>query len=189
MNYQNIVEQVEKKFAQIQLAEEKLKDYEIQKTNALQQSKTLADCQELAQVVAQGIQQQAHSMIARVVSKCLSAIFDEPYVFQILFERKRNKTEARLVFERDGMEIDPITSSGGGVLDVAAFALRLAAVVLTKPRCRKIIIMDEPFRFVSQEYRFKIRQLLLDLAKEYDFQFIMVTHIRELVCGTNVDLS
>ena len=158
----------------------------MQETN--RRLKTLNDCQELGQIVAQGIQQRAHSMIAKVVSQCLETIFDEPYAFQIIFERKRGKTEARLVFERDGMEIDPMTASGGGVIDVASFALRLAAIVLTKPHSRKIIIMDEPFRFLSEGYRDRVRQMLQDLTREYDFQFIMVTHIKELVCGKHIEL-
>lgn len=188
-DYANICAEVKRQIAQIELAKNKLEDFEQKNRAILAAAKTLNDCQELAQIVAQSIQQQAHSMIAKVVSKCLETIFDEPYEFQIVFERKRGKTEARLVFERDGMEIDPMTASGGGVLDVASFALRLAAITLTKPHCRKVIIMDEPFRFVSENYRPKIKELLQDLSKEYGFQFIMVTHIKELVCGTNVDLT
>jgi ABC-type nitrate/sulfonate/bicarbonate transport system ATPase subunit len=81
-----------------------------------------------------------------------------------------------------------MTSSGGGVLDVAAFALRLAAITLTKPHARRIIIMDEPFRFVSEAFRSRIKDMLESLAEEYGFQFIMVTHIKELICGRNIAL-
>ena len=187
--YIEIVGEIKRRSAQIELAKNKLQDFEEKQKSILARSKTLQDCQELAQIVAQTIQQRAHSMIAKVVSKCLETIFDEPYRFEIIFERKRGKTEAKLIFERDGMEIDPLTASGGGVLDVASFALRLAAITLTKPHCRKIIIMDEPFRFVSEGYRSKIKELLQNLSEEYGFQFIMVTHIKELVCGRNIDLS
>jgi len=150
-----------------------------------------ATAQELAQQVAQAIQQQAHDQIAEVVSRCLSAVFDEPYVFRIHFERKRGRTEARLVFEREGMEVDPMTASGGGVVDVAAFALRLSCLILNKPPLRRVLILDEPFRFVSEqgEYQSRVRELLETLAREMGVQFIMVTHINELKAGKVVELG
>ena len=189
MEYAEAAELVKKAAARIEVARSKVEDLQSARRETYRRLKTLNDCQELAQIVAQGVQQRAHSMIARVVSKCLETIFDEPYAFEIVFERKRGKTEARLVFERDGMEIDPMTASGGGVLDVASFALRLAAITLTKPLSRRVIIMDEPFRFLSAGYRGKVKEMLEDLAREYGFQFIMVTHIEELICGKNIDLA
>ena len=188
MEYDVLVPIAREEKAKMQIAISKLEDLKKNQQDAKERFKTSLDCQELAQIVAQGVQQRAHSMIAKVVSQCLETIFDEPYEFQIVFERKRGKTEARLVFQRDGMEIDPMTSSGGGVLDVAAFALRLAAITLTKPHARRIIIMDEPFRFVSEAFRSRIRDMLESLAEEYGFQFIMVTHIKELICGRNIAL-
>lgn len=188
MEYEQIRLKAKYEKAKIAIARSKLEDLHVKQEEAKDKLKTSLDCQELAQIVAQGIQQRAHAMIARVVSQCLETIFDEPYEFEIVFERKRGKTEARLVFQRDGMEIDPMTSSGGGVLDVAAFALRLAAITLTKPHARRIIIMDEPFRFVSEAFRSRIRDMLESLAEEYGFQFIMVTHIKELICGRNIAL-
>ena len=188
MEYDVLVPIAREEKAKMQIAISKLEDLKKNQQDAKERLKTSLDCQELAQIVAQGVQQRAHSMIAKVVSQCLETIFDEPYEFQIVFERKRGKTEARLVFQRDGMEIDPMTSSGGGVLDVAAFALRLAAITLTKPHARRIIIMDEPFRFVSEAFRSRIKDMLESLAEEYGFQFIMVTHIKELICGRNIAL-
>lgn len=145
--------------------------------------------QEMAQHVAQAVQQQAHRQIAEVVSRCLSAVFDEPYTFRLLFERKRGRTEARLVFERDGLEVDPMTASGGGVVDVAAFALRLSCLILHKPPVRRVLILDEPFKYVSEEYRERVRKLLETLAQEMGVQFLMVTHIQELKTGTVLELG
>jgi len=45
------------------------------------------------------------------------------------------------------------------------------------------LILDEPFRFLSIEYRPKIRELIQQLSEELDFQFIMVTHAQELEIG------
>ena len=188
MNFDEIKKSINNRYTKIQIAKSNIQTLEQEKLLSEEKIKTIHDCQELTQKIAQGIQQKTHSLVAEVVTKCLETVFEEPYTFNIEFERKRGKTEARLVFERNGMEIDPMTSSGGGVLDVAAFALRLSAIILTKPHTRKLIVMDEPFRFLSESYREKIRKLLQELSIKYDFQFIMVTHIKELVCGRNIAL-
>jgi DNA repair exonuclease SbcCD ATPase subunit len=147
------------------------------------------EAQRIIQTIASSIQEEAHSKIAGVVSRCLESIFDEPYEFKITFERKRGKTEARLSFIRDDMEIDPLSASGGGVVDVAAFALRLACLVLATPKKRKTLILDEPFKFLSKDYRENTKQMMEILSAEMGVQFIMVTHIPELVCGKLVEIG
>lgn len=149
----------------------------------------ITEAQVFTQQIAQEIQQKAHARIAAVVSQCLEAVFDEPYTFKINFEQKRGRTEATLVFERDGMEVDPLTASGGGVVDVAAFALRLSCLMLSRPPVRRMVVLDEPFKFVSEEYRGKVREMLEQLSKELNIQIIMVTHIPELETGTIIRLG
>lgn len=145
--------------------------------------------QAILQMAAQQVQQQAHTAIAEVVSRCLEAVFDEPYEFRITFERKRGKTDAVLTFVREGLELDPMTASGGGVVDVAAFALRLACLLLSRPAGRRLLVLDEPFRFVSSEYRPRVRNMLEMLAREMDMQFVLVTHITELETGVILRLE
>lgn len=136
-----------------------------------------------AQTIATAIQHEAHEQIASIVERCLTAVFEDPYQFKINFERVGGRTEASLVFIRDGKEIDPLTASGGGVVDIAAFALRLGALVLSKPQMRRLLILDEPFRFVSSKYRPAVASLLEELTTDLGVQIIQVTHIQELVIG------
>ena len=147
------------------------------------------DAQKVIQIVASSVQELAHNKIADVVSKCLESIFDEPYKFKIKFERKRGKTEAKLLFERNGLEVDPLTASGGGVIDIASFALRLACLVLTRPPIRRLMVSDEPFRFISSEYRSRVKALLETLSEEMGIQFIQVTHIDALKCGKVIEIK
>jgi DNA repair exonuclease SbcCD ATPase subunit len=144
--------------------------------------------QQIAQTVSQAIQKQVHDQIATVVSRCLKTVFTDPYEFRIEFDKKRGKTEARLVFVRDGEEYDPQEGAGIGVMDVAAFALRLACLLLQRPKRRRLIVADEPFRCVSKEYRGRIAQMVSALAEEFDFQFIFVTHDQEFELGRVVRL-
>lgn len=146
------------------------------------------EAQRIVQAVAQSVQQQAHDRIAKVVSRCLAAVFTNPYEFKILFEKKRGKTEARLVFYRDGHELDPMDQSGYGVIDVGAFALQLADLLLRRPRRRRLLVLDEPFRHLSRDNADRVKDLLLTLAKEMKVQFVMVTHSLDLACGKVVEL-
>lgn len=144
--------------------------------------------QEVLQVLAQAVQQQAHDRIAKVVSTCLSTVFDDPYEFHIQFERRRGRTEAELRFRRRGLDVDPLTAAGGGVVDVAAFALRIACLVMHRPRLSPVIVLDEPFRFVSAQYQESVRVMLEQLSSEMGVQIIFVTHNDNLATGKIIDL-
>ncbi len=151
----------------------------------------IEEAQRIAQRVAQTVQQQVHAKIASVVSRCLETVFvgDDKYGFKIRFDTKRGKTEAVLILIKNGHEIpDPLDADSGGVIDVAAFALRLSSLILAKPKLRKFLALDEPFKYVSEEYLGNVRLLLEGLAKDFKVQFLMVTHIKELECGKVIEL-
>jgi ABC-type transporter Mla maintaining outer membrane lipid asymmetry ATPase subunit MlaF len=157
---------------------------------ARKQIRAAEKAQAVTQSVAQLVQQQAHERIARVVSRCLAAVFDEPYDFKVVFESKRGRTEARLVFVRGGHELSA-KEVGGGVCDVAAFALRLACVVLTRPPVRRFVVMDEPFRSLqpAEYYHPRVRDLIYALADEMGMQFLLVAHDEELLLGKVVRIE
>lgn len=149
----------------------------------------LREATAISQEITKQLQQQAHTAIATTVSRCLGAVFDEPYEFKIRFESKRGRTEAQLVFCRDGETIDPMTAAGGGVVDVAAFALRVSTLFLQKPAVRKLLILDEPFRFVSAEYLPRVAALLEMLSVEMELQIVLVTHVDELRIGEVIEIE
>lgn len=142
----------------------------------------------IIQEVAADVQTRAHQHVAGIVTRCLS-IFPRPYKFRIHFLRRRGKTWARLAFRRGGKEYDPTEGAGGGVLDVAAFALRLACLMVRRPRRRKLLVLDEPFKHLSAEYRPAMRDLVLTLAAELDVQFVIVTHSADFTVGKIVRIS
>lgn len=151
--------------------------------------KDVQKAQQIVQIVSQTIQQKAHERIASVVTRCLRAVFDDPYEFKIEFLRRRGRTEAQLSFVRNGRTVDPSSAAGGGPVHVAAFALRLACLALSRPARRRLVVLDEPFIAVSEEYRPRLRAMLEALAKEMKFQFVIVTHMDELRSGKVVELK
>lgn len=144
--------------------------------------------QEVAQAIAAGIQQRVHERLAGIVTRCIQAVFDETHEFKILFEQKRGKTEARLEFYENGKPVR-YGSQSGGIIDTAAFALRLASLMLKHPASRPLLILDEPFRFLhGAVHRERMRNLLDLLAEEFEMQIILVTGVDELRTGKIVEL-
>lgn len=133
------------------------------------------EAQGIVQGIAQSLQQRAHDGIASVVTRCLQVVFDNPYEFRIRFDQKRGKTEAVMVFVRDGHEYDdPFNDVSGGVIDVAALALRLVCIALSRPPARRLLVLDEPFCNVrGLSNRQRVRRMLLELAEKLEFQIIL----------------
>lgn len=150
---------------------------------------SVLQAQKIVQSVAQSIQQRVHQRIAAVVTRCLTAVFEDPYEFSIRFEQSRGKTEAVPVFYRDGVALeDPENEVGGGVLDVTALALRLAAILLSRPPLRRFLSLDEPFSNIrGKENRARTRQMLIKICEELGFQMILSTDIPEYRLGTILD--
>lgn len=145
----------------------------------------------LLQDAAQAVQEATHSRMASVVTRCLKAVFgDDSYEFRIDFQQKRGKTEARLLFARDGLEIDdPLEALGGGVVDVAALALRVACLMSSVPRTRRLLVLDEPLKHLSRNHHAAARRMLEALSEELGIQIIMSTHSRALMIGKVIELG
>jgi DNA repair exonuclease SbcCD ATPase subunit len=156
---------------------------------AKQRTLDIKEAIEAMHLIAETLQQKAHKQLSGVVTTCLQTVFGSDYTFRIDFESKRNRTEAKLVLVKNGNDIDdPLNDDSGGVADVASFALRLSSIMMSKPHRRKFLGLDEPFKFVSAEYRPALVELLNSLTKELGFQIVMVTHIRDLEVGKVVRL-
>jgi DNA repair exonuclease SbcCD ATPase subunit len=140
------------------------------------------DCQKVrayVQIVAEQTQKKIEYHISNLVSMALSAVFPDPYEFSLQFVQRRNKTEADLIFKKDGNEGDPLDISGGGALDVASFALR-AATWSIKPS-RKVLLLDEPGKFISRDLQEKFGEMLKTISTKLGIQLIVISHIPEII--------
>jgi DNA repair exonuclease SbcCD ATPase subunit len=146
---------------------------------------SIEEAQEIIQRVAKDTQNNFVCRIADVVSMALDAVFgSDAYEFSLEFVQKRGKTEVEIAFVRDGSKIDPLSASGGGAVDVASFALRVAVWSLLKNSGRPVldtIILDEPFRFLSRDLQPLAGAMLKTLSKKMGLQFVMVTHNQDLI--------
>ena len=135
----------------------------------------------IIQTVAQATQKELEYHVSEIVSLALAAVFEHPYSLRLMFVQRRNKTEADIFFERDGEQFKPIDASGGGAVDIAAFALRVAMWSLRRPRSRSVLILDEPGKFISVDLRPKMGAMLKEISKRLDLQMIVVSHAEEYI--------
>jgi len=144
------------------------------------EKETLATVTELVQKTAKTLQQRLVSTIEHVVNVAFETIFHGEYEFRIQFLEKRGRVEPRIVFVRDGNEIEPADAVGGGAIDVAAMALRLAFWSLKKTS-PPVLVFDEPMKFLSTGYREFAGKLISRFSRRMGVQMIIVTHMPELV--------
>jgi len=159
-------------------AEEELSDLK-------RRQKNLDECQAIIQQVAQSTQKNIEYRISEIVSLALDAVFDDPYQFAIEFVQKRGRTEAEIYFMKNGEKFYPMDDSGGGAVDVASFALRVALWNIGKPKTRNTILLDEPFRFLSKDLQSRAGDMLSEISKKLGLQFILVTHVEDIVSSAD----
>jgi DNA repair exonuclease SbcCD ATPase subunit len=137
------------------------------------------EAREVIREVALKTQAELSFHISDITSLALDAVYDNPYELVADFIQKRNKTECDLYFKRGDVRIDPLTASGGGAIDIASFALRIASWAMLKPRVRNTIILDEPFSHVKgNDANKRTLEMVHTLSKKLNLQFIMVADER-----------
>jgi ABC-type cobalamin/Fe3+-siderophores transport system ATPase subunit len=136
---------------------------------------SLLKARSVVQIVAEQTQKKLEYHISNLVSMALASVFPEPYIFQLRFVQKRNKTEAELIFSKNGNETDDILNSGGGgVADIASIALRISLWSIKKTR--PTLILDESLKFLhSPEYQEKASQMLKEVSEKLGLQIIIVS--------------
>ena len=135
---------------------------------------TLDVAQALIQRVARDTQEQIRYNLENIVNLALDTVFPDMYEFRLIFETKASQTVARIVVMENGVELDVLDSTGGGLADILSFSLRMALLVIS--RNMKCLILDEPFRFVSENLRPKVYEIMKRLSTDMGIAVLMVTH-------------
>ena len=138
-----------------------------------------ANARSIVQIVAESVQKEIEFQISNLVTTALASVFPDPYEFKLSFVQRRNKTECDLLFIKNGKECDPFSASGGGAIDVANFALRIAIWSIKKTR--GVFLLDEPFRFLSVDLQEKCSAMMKEISEKLDIQIIMISHLPEII--------
>ena len=130
----------------------------------------------IAQFIANKTQQDLEHKVSNIVTTALEAVYDNTYKFILKFDIKYGKTDAAIYLERDGNQVSPMDASGGGIVDLCSFALRLACWSMSPIRKTGLFVLDEPFKFVDKVLQLRLADLLSELARRLDIQILMITH-------------
>ena len=153
----------------------------------------------IIQKVAMDTQSVLELHIHELCSLAMDAVFFDdprgPYEVKLRFEEKRGQTDANIYFERNGfMYPDPYRNKacGGGAIDIASFALRIAAWSLSRPRPDNVMLLDEPFsRLKGDEANRRAIKMVQEVCKGISggLQIIMISDERvkkeDIVAGAD----
>ena len=136
------------------------------------------EARKILQLAARKTQEKIEIHFSALVSNALKAVFNDPYTFVPVFEERRNTTECDLWYERSGEYAPTDFAVGGSVNDISSFACRLAYNRLEQGA--PVLILDEPFKNLDKDKLPRTVELLHLLAREFEIQFIINTHIPEI---------
>jgi len=125
-------------------------------------------------------QKQLEYHLSEQVSLALEAVFDDPYKLKVNFQEKRGKTEVELLFCRRGMEFPPLGNAGGGAINVASLALRIAYWTMRQDKkSRPLLLLDEPFsRLKGEDANRRALGIVQEISKKLGLQIIMISDER-----------
>lgn len=149
----------------------------IQRLSELEkESELLTEAREIFQKASILTQNHLATHISTIVTKALRATFHEKDVqFKVKFVERRNVTECDMWIEENGFRYSLLESRGFGMTDIVSFALRVAYILLHTSD--NILIIDEPFRNLSEDKHEVASQMIKELSKELGIQFIISTHV------------
>jgi len=120
-------------------------------------------------------QEQLKYHIEDIVQLALDSIFPHEYRFSIDFEVKYGKTSCNLIFKNNGYEIDIMKAAGGGVVDIASLALRVAIWSIGKTD--NVLVLDEPIKNIQPaSLQMEAWDIIQKLSQQLNLQFIIITN-------------
>lgn len=179
MNITNYRTRLNKAIGRKDLLKQQKDNSETELIRIKERSKNIDITQAFVQKIAKETQEKLRYHIEDIVQLALDACFPDKYDFEVKFEIKRGRTEAVLSLLHDGNRINPMDATGGGVVNLTAFALRIAAWSLGNSN--NFMILDEPFANLSKDLQPRAGRILHQLSKRLKLQVIIVTHNSDMI--------
>ena len=141
-------------------------------------NKTLLELKEFLTSISANYRDQLCSVFTSLVSEALTSIFDRDIRFKINLYSYRNEPAVDITVIENGLEVDPQKSCGGGLNDIISFVIKIIFIYLKKTS--KILILDEPLKFLSRDYIEQSSNFIRDISKRMEIQIIIVSHKPDL---------
>jgi DNA repair exonuclease SbcCD ATPase subunit len=182
---QLIIQRFNKLSGRVESLQNDIESKETQINEKLALVDDLAKAQWILTEVQQKTQERFKEKIEGLVTMAIKSVYDRPFGFELVFERKRDKMEIRpLIYEivngQKEYYDDPEGELGGGIVDICSFALRIVLWTIEKPRSRNVFILDEPGKNLGQLISL-FGQMLKEVSHKLHVQLIVITHDEELI--------
>lgn len=140
----------------------------------------LQKSREVFQKAATLTQNHLATHLSTIVTKALQTVFYEKDVhFKVEFVERRNVSECDMWIEENGHRYSLLESRGFGMTDIVSFALRVAYILLH--HSDNVLIIDEPCRNLSRDKHEGTSEMIKELSKELEIQFIICTHSEDMI--------
>jgi len=169
--FKNKIERNKGKLESLQVRKEKVfTDLE----QLIIRQKALEEAQAFIQLIAKETQEQLKFNIVDTVNLCIATCFPN-ITFDIDFKIQNSRTVARLIYFKNGYEIDPLDGSGGGLVELTSFGLRVALWGIS--HLDNVLILDEPLQKLQpKELQMEAFKIIKMLSEKLSLQFIIVAN-------------
>ena len=138
-------------------------------------------CAVLLNSIGEDRQDEAQRVIEELVTRGLQAIFGDGLSFHLVTTTKANKTNVEFQVTSTLEGGNTITTSvmdarGGGVASVIGFLMRVVILLLAANGRDILLLCDETFSMVSDEYLDKVAEFVRELVENTGMQIVLVTH-------------
>ena len=157
-------------------ANERLARIKIELKSARKELGITENARDLLIAATAATQDQVKEFIEELVSLALQSVFGIEYYFVLEAKERRGQAELEPIILWRQERLSPRGETGGGVVDVASFALRLVLWALSAKRSSPVFILDEPFKFLSKDKTEAAAAMLKSVADLLGCQIIMVSH-------------
>jgi len=113
--------------------------------------------------------------ISTSIVNSLIQILGPEYSFTATIEEDKLKFKIL----KNGIEFDPKYELGGGVLDLISLGLRLSLWAISSRT--PLLVLDEPLRYLSREYKPAVANFLSQLCQTLNLRILIITHDPELI--------
>jgi DNA repair exonuclease SbcCD ATPase subunit len=138
---------------------------------------------EVLALVQRATRDKIKESFEQMVTFALQSIYQQDYKFRLDFDTRGNLGEMNFQIKPPDCEdyLDLKDCTAGGSYDIVALALRFILIQVLRPKIEGFIMLDEPTKQLSKEYRENELNFYKYIADKLGRQLIVITHSEVVV--------